>query len=449
MALPHQSIATISSPEFINLQPMDINPLMSSCEIKVLYLNENRNQTFISKQVAMEMAKTLRGAPIVGYYKEQQQDFQDHGEQIILDNEGIHFKTLTKPYGFVSPNAKVWFQDFEDIDEMGNSVVRTYLMTTGFLWTGQFQEAEKIFKDNGKPQSMELDQKSVKGNWTKNFNDNIEFFIINDAIFSKLCILGDQVEPCFQGAAITEPKISSSFTLDKDFKQSLFEMMKQLTYALEGGNDVVINENLTPEKQVDESVTETTVVTDFTENQDNEIKSSFEENNNKQVEVESVYEKKEEEEEKSEEEDSKENQTQENDEEEEDSKKKYELLQNDYNSLQEKFSALEQEVSELRQFKLEIENKEKDELIGQFYMLSDEDKKDVIENKSNYTLEEIESKLAVICYRKKVNFNLETSSENENEMKEKDIVTTYDIKYQEDSTPDWVKAVESTMNNKY
>ena len=30
----HQSIATISSPEFINLQPLDINPLMSKCEIK-------------------------------------------------------------------------------------------------------------------------------------------------------------------------------------------------------------------------------------------------------------------------------------------------------------------------------------------------------------------------------------------------------------------------------
>jgi len=31
MVLPHQSIATISSPEFINLQPLDINPLMSAC----------------------------------------------------------------------------------------------------------------------------------------------------------------------------------------------------------------------------------------------------------------------------------------------------------------------------------------------------------------------------------------------------------------------------------
>ena len=65
----HKSIATIDSPEFINLQQLDINPLMSSCEIKVLYLGKNRNGTSISKEVATKMAKTLRGAPIVGYYK--------------------------------------------------------------------------------------------------------------------------------------------------------------------------------------------------------------------------------------------------------------------------------------------------------------------------------------------------------------------------------------------
>jgi hypothetical protein len=29
---------------------------------------------------------------------------------------------MTIPYGFVSPDAKVWFQIFEDIDENGNTV---------------------------------------------------------------------------------------------------------------------------------------------------------------------------------------------------------------------------------------------------------------------------------------------------------------------------------------
>ena len=69
MGLAHRSVATISDPEFINLTPLDINPGLSKCEIKVFYLGENRNKSDISKPVAAEMAKTLRGAPIVGYYK--------------------------------------------------------------------------------------------------------------------------------------------------------------------------------------------------------------------------------------------------------------------------------------------------------------------------------------------------------------------------------------------
>ncbi len=86
MSLAYKSIATINSPEFINLQPLDLNPLMSSCEIKVFYLGENRNGSFISKEVAIEMAKTLRGAPIVGYFKPEKEDFADHGQQMILDD---------------------------------------------------------------------------------------------------------------------------------------------------------------------------------------------------------------------------------------------------------------------------------------------------------------------------------------------------------------------------
>ncbi|MBR3673884.1 MAG: hypothetical protein IKN65_06370 [Clostridia bacterium] len=86
-------------------------------------------------------------------------------------------------------------------------------------------------------------------------------------------------------------------------------------------------------------------------------------------------------------------------------------------------------------------------MINQFYMLSDEDKRDVIANKADYTLEEIKSKLAVICFEKKVNFNLEDSSKNEEEKEES--VFTFDVDHKEDSTPDWIKAVESTMNSRF
>ena len=44
-------------------------------------------------------------------------------------------------------------------------------------------------------------------------------------------------------------------------------------------------------------------------------------------------------------------------------------------------------------------------------MLSEDDLRDVKENKEKYTLEEIKSKLAVICFDKKINFTINNESE--------------------------------------
>ena len=85
------SVATIDSPEFINITSMS-NPRISKCEVKVLYVGENRNRSYITKEVATEMARTLPGCPIVGYYIENKEDFGDHGDQVIIDGEGVKFK---------------------------------------------------------------------------------------------------------------------------------------------------------------------------------------------------------------------------------------------------------------------------------------------------------------------------------------------------------------------
>lgn len=469
MSLAHKSVATIQNPEFINLTPLDINPLMSACEIKIFYLGENRNRSFISKDVAIQMAKTLRGAPIVGYYKPEKEDFLDHGEEITIDGEGVHFKNNTKPYGFVAPDAKVWFKDFEEEDEFGNSIIRTYLMTTGYLWTGQFEQANKVFQADGKPHSMELDDKTLQGHWTTNPKNNMEFFIINDAIFEKLCILGDEVEPCFEGSGVTAPEISATFSLDENFKHTLFTMMEELKYALEGGNTMVkVTEDSV--KDLETTAVEPEVATDFTENQVNENESSSseqaptsefkkddeEDKKEKENPSESKDDKKDEDSESNGgSADEKEDASDKEDKEEEDKKKKekFTVLEQKYQELQSSYASLEEEVKELRTFKKNIEDKQKDDLIADFYMLSDEDKKDVIEHKAEYSLEDIKSKLAVICFEKKVNFNLDTSSENEElnvEAEDDSPVTTFNVKATEDSTvPEWVRAVESAMNDKY
>ena len=452
MSLPHKSIATIESPQFINLQPLDINPLMSKCEIKVFYIGENRNGSYINKDVATEMAKTLRGAPIVGYYSDDKQDFRDHGDQLILDADGIHFNCLTKPYGFVSPDAEVWFQKFNDFDDFGNAVEREYLMTTGYLWTEQFPEAKSALENGGRPQSMELDDEHLDGHWSVNSATGAEFFIITDAVVSKLCILGEDVEPCFEGAAVTAPK----FTLDENFNRTLYSMMKDLEFALKGEH-TVDNANII----VDEVKTEDEIVqTEFTETQE-ESKEDANDEEEEDDEDKKKFEVKVED-------DSAESHTErtklgnkvggapereEEEEEEEDAEPesdptpvKSNSLHTDaeYEALEAKYTALQESYNELVAFKNDVEDKEKDALIAQFSMLSDEDKKDVMENKRNYSLEDIEAKLAVICYRKKVNFDLDNTSKNDKDMTEK-TVTTFSLDMN-DSTPDWIKSVEEVQN---
>lgn len=451
MSLPHKSIATIDSPEFINLQPLDINPLMSKCEIKVFYIGENRNQSYISKEVALEMAKTLRGAPIVGYFKDSKEDFADHGNRMTIDDEGIHFDCLTKPYGFVAPDAQVWFQKFSETDEFGNELEREYLMTTGYLWTGQFEEAQSVI-DEGKPQSMELDDETLQGHWAKNTKTGMEFFIINDAIVSKLCILGDDVEPCFEGAAITgENTTPSKFTLDDDFKKSLFTMMKELEFALKGDNTVeqLKNQNVETTEVVEsefvEQAEDNSVETVEVENQEN-----IEDASNSEESTEFVKKDEEEDEEASEEEAAESDEDPDDSEDDKEKKvnhslhtdEEYAELETKFQALQESYSALEAEKEELVNFKNNVEDKQKDELIAKFFMLSDEDKQDVIANKRQYSLEDIESKLAVICYRKKINFVEDASDSTSQE-----VVVTFDMNdASDDSTPEWVKLVEANQN---
>ena len=438
----HQSIATIDSPQFLNLQPLDINPLMSKCEIKVLYIGENRNHTFINQATAAQIGKTLRGAPIVGYYKKNVEDYADHGEKIIIDDEGIKFECQTVPYGFVSPDAQVWFQNFEDEDSYGNTVIHKYLMTTGYLWTDQFPESSLPVKQ-GRPQSMEIKPDSVQGHWETNPNTGIDFFIINDAVIQKLCILGDEVEPCFQGASITAPNVSAKFTLDDDFKHTLYSMMQDLKNALNGGEQQMKDQNTTVDPEMQK------VETTFEKHED----SSTEEKNENEEATPVDYVKKDQEEKKEEasdnqEDDSSSKDSQDTDDEKEDEKDedddkkknaKYELLESELNELKEQYSALQVQYQSLVDFKNEIDNQQKDALIAEFFMLSDEDKQDVIQNKSKYTLDEIKAKLSVICFDKKINFSL---SETEKDEAEKD-VTVYNLNNNKnDSLPDWIKAVK-------
>ena len=404
--LRNRSVATIDSPEFINLAPDAINPGISKCEIKVLYLGKNRNGSFIDKNTAIQMANSLPATPIVAAYNEDKEDFGDHGEVLHIEDGEIKFSCKTVPYGFVAPDAEVWFQKFDDTNEFGETTTREYMMTTGYLWTGQYPELDKCI-NQGQGQSMEIDD--VDGHWTKDSND-IEFFIINDAIFTKLCILGDDVEPCFEGASVTSPEVSEHFSYNKEFSHTLFAMMNELKSALTKGGSMpkesVESVEVEPTATVEE---EAPVVEEFAE--DVETNEDVESSEDSAEETFAEEGKKKEDD--SDDSDDESDDSDDDDEYKKKPGKKCELenqvseLSEQLKELTDKFTALEAEAEELRKFKAERIDADKDAMIAKYHMLSDEDKAEIIADKDKFTLGEIESKLALLYVQKNVNFDEE------------------------------------------
>ena len=532
--MKHTSIKLETPCEFINITP--VNPLISKCQIKVCYVGDtpNRNGSVITKEVARQMANSLPGSPIVGYYNDAIGDFEEHNRVIDISNGQFKIKDTTKPYGFVDLGARAWFQKFND-----DGVEHEYLMTEGYIWTGQYPECQRII-DQGNNQSMELDEKTLNATWTKDDNGKPKFFIINEAIISKLCILGEECEPCFEGSQITK----FSLTFDEDFKQKLFSMMNDLKELIkEGGTKVFsryaveIGDNLwnslwnyilekypdadntyssvyAIEGVCEEDSQKFAVLQNRTDNKYYRLNFSLNETDGfvpadalievtesyipaaepqfsleavKTYETEYASKKKAEEEDKNNKdnksnsdnksegkdndsdnpEDGKDkkpigkkddldgkgnNSDDDGNKDDEDKKKKkkysledvteYQELKTEYEELKSKYAALEteknsliEEIEPLRKFKLASEKKDKEAMIAQFYMLSDDDKKDVIDNIDKYSVDDIEAKLSVICVRNKVSFDLDENKETK--------PTTYNLNNGEDddeSIPAWVKA---------
>ena len=527
----HTSIKLDTPCEFINVTP--INPLISKCQIKVCYVGEtpNRNRSVITKDVATQIANSLPGSPIVGFYNETNEDFEEHNRIIDISNGQFKIKDVTRPYGFVDLNAKVWFQKYRDDDE----VEREYLVTEGYLWTGQYPEAKRII-EHGNNHSMEFDKKTINASWTKDSNGKPQFFIINEAIISKLCILGEDYEPCFEGSSITK------FSFEDDFKQQIYSMMAEIKEILEGGTQVFttyaveIGDALWSalysyiEKNYPDSenrwCSKYSIDGIFEENSQKfailksrndlkyyrldfsisdadglvisgdlvEVTKSYTPAENPQFaladveafEVEYKKAAEEEEKKKAEENEDKEDKSKdsksedkeegdkseygkcsggkkEDDDDEEDKKKckysleeipeyvelstKYSELQTQYSQIVSEKEKLEAQIAELTNFKVAAERKEKEDLINNtFYMLSEEDKADVIKNIDNYSLHDIESELSILCVRNKVSFAaLEDNTDNNAKPVVYNLNNNADS---DDSTPAWVKAVLDTAKAK-
>lgn len=121
----------------------------------------------------------------------------------------------------------------------------------------------------------------------------------------------------------------------------------------------------------------------------------------------------------------------------------YVELSQKYSALESDYNAMKAEMATLVEFKKSIEKKDKEAMIASFYMLSDEEKKDVIDNIDTYSLEDIEAKLSIICVRNKVNFNLD----EDNKETTKPTTFSLDGSLGDDNVPAWVKSLRNVAKS--
>lgn len=195
-----------------------LNPQFSLCDILVCYHGDNRNMTSLSKKTIEENLYSIYGVPIVGewIYKldgTDEKTWGSHGGRIVIDDNGIHFEQTTRPFGFVTREAAdnaTWVT----ITEKNGHTQHEYLKLSGcILWTGRYKEAESILKQNY-GQSMEIE--TIDGHYRED-----HCFDITKFVFSALCILGTDVDPCFESACI-----GRHYALDS-FKDEFSHMMKE------------------------------------------------------------------------------------------------------------------------------------------------------------------------------------------------------------------------------
>jgi archaellum component FlaC len=182
---------------------------------RVFYKGRNRNGTYITDEFAQKLINSAPYTPVKGIYEVD--DYTDHGTK---RSEG-------RIYGVVPAEPNFAWEWHTDVD----GKPREYACFDVLYYTALYKEAGEI---EGKSESMELYRETLKGDWK--YIDGKKTYVFTDGCFLGLQALGDDVEPCFEGASFytkeNEPNIIA--LLEKYEKRTdLFQNHEQ------GGNETM------------------------------------------------------------------------------------------------------------------------------------------------------------------------------------------------------------------
>ena len=192
-------------------------------KIFIAHTGENLNNTSFSLESLVHLADSLAHVPIVGCIKEGEEsiyDFSGHEEKITITTDGIDFEYIGVPFGFIPEdnNAHIEIRDGKQ-----------WLVAEGFLWT-KFGQSIDIFESNNGKKSQSMEIEDVLG-----YVDDEGVLHIEEAIFSALCILGNDVAPAMTGSTI------EYFSTKHTFKDYVKEMALEFSKR---GDDTVDKEEI-------------------------------------------------------------------------------------------------------------------------------------------------------------------------------------------------------------
>ena len=180
------------------------NDVFTKARCRVFYKGANRNGTYITDEFAEELISTFKYIPVKGIHDGE--DFTDHGTS---RSEG-------QIYGIVPETNNFAWESHVDED----SEERIYACTDVLLFTALYPEANDIVS---KSQSMELYEPSLMYHMA--IVQGQKYVVFDHGRFLGLQVLGDTVEPCFEGA--------SFFTLQKSIEDTIQKIRE---YSNIGGN---------------------------------------------------------------------------------------------------------------------------------------------------------------------------------------------------------------------
>lgn len=183
------------------------NDVLSKARCRVFYKYKNRNGTYITDEFANKLLSTISYAPVKGIYSVSGDDYSDHGS----------FRDEGRIYGIVPENPNLAWEDHVDND----GVTRTYACVDVLIFTALYKEAEEIV---GKAQSMELFGPSLK--YHEAMIEQQKFIVFDEGCFLGLQVLGDSVEPCFEGASFYSLQSSIQYAIDQIKKYGGTKMPK-------------------------------------------------------------------------------------------------------------------------------------------------------------------------------------------------------------------------------